>query len=62
MKVEQKAGRVGVCVFTDGSPLLPVITIRKSNGELIEARVSMAELHDLRYCVDRVLAQLGVQA
>lgn len=58
MKIEQTAGRCGVEVYTDGTPFWPEITIEANNGEVVEVRVSVAELHNLRYCIDRVLAQL----
>jgi hypothetical protein len=34
------------------------VTIRARNGEPHEIRGRIADLHDLRYCIDRVLAQL----
>lgn len=59
MKVEQSAGRCRIEVYTEGSPLWPEIEIVANNGEKHRVRVSMGELHDLRYCIDRVLTQLG---
>lgn len=60
--IAQSAGRCLVRVYTDGSPLWPEIEIEANNGTLHEVRVSVQELHDLRYCIDRVLAQLGGRA
>ena len=57
--VRQFAGKCTVEVYTDGSPLWPEIIIVAANSDLHKVRVSMAELHDLRYCIDRVLAQLN---
>jgi hypothetical protein len=59
MRIAQRAGRVAVEVFTDGAPLWPEIEIEANNGEAFRVRISTNELHDLRYCVDRVLAQLA---
>jgi hypothetical protein len=57
-QIEQAAGDVRVRVYTDGSPMATYVTIRARNGEPHEIRGRIADLHDLRYCIDRVLAQL----
>jgi hypothetical protein len=36
----------------------PTITVVQNNGATIELNLSIAHLHDLRYCIERVLAQL----
>ncbi len=58
-RIEQSAGGAMVSVYTDGSPLWPDVSITQANGQVITARVAVNDLHDLRYCIDRVLAQLG---
>lgn len=64
MKVEQTAGRCKIVVFTDGTPLWPKLTIydgeRRSGAP--EQHLSVADLYDLRYCIDRVLASLPPDA
>lgn len=57
-KISQKAGKCEVEVWTDGLPLWPVFRIEAINGEVHEVRVSAAHLHDLKYCIERVLVQL----
>jgi hypothetical protein len=54
MKIEQTAGDVSLVVYTDGAPLFPQLTV--AGGE--PQRLTVNSLHDLRYCIDRVLAQL----
>lgn len=58
VKIEQSAGGCEICVYTDGWPLWPVLRVKAINGEATEARLCVSDLHDLRYCIDRVLAQL----
>lgn len=58
MKVQQQAGNCEVVVYTDGAPLWPDITITAANGDRHKIRATRSELHDLRYCIGRVLAQL----
>lgn len=55
----QSAGRCRIRVYTDGSPLWSEIEIEANNGTMHEVRIGVEELHDLRYCIDRVLQQLG---
>jgi hypothetical protein len=52
-KIEQTAGRSSVVVYTDGYPLCPEITVGDANY-----RGSVADLHDLKYCIERVLANI----
>jgi hypothetical protein len=56
--VRQTCGGAEVEVYTDGSPLFSELAITKINGERVKARLSINDLHDIRYCIDRVLAQL----
>lgn len=58
----QSAGRCTVRAYTDGWPIWPEIEITANNGVVHEVRVGVEDLHDLRYCIDRVLAQLGDRA
>lgn len=51
--IQQTAGECTVTVYTDGAPLWPEINIAGTKSQ-----TSLATLHDLRYCIDRVLAQL----
>lgn len=59
MKVQQRAGNCHLEVYLEGSPLWPTLTLTKLNGERVEARLSMEDLHDLRYCVERVLTMVS---
>ncbi len=54
MKVEQRAGRIELVTYTDGWPLR---TSMRYDGVEVE-QLSTNDLHDLRYAVDRQLAQL----
>lgn len=58
MKIEQQAGSCRIEVYTDGSPLWPEVSIIGANGSENVSRVRVKDLHDLRYCIDRVLAQI----
>lgn len=57
-KIRQAAGTVSIEVYTDGSPLWPEIKFEASNGTQLDVRTDINSLHDLRYCINRVLAQL----
>jgi hypothetical protein len=56
--IGQGAGRVEIKAYTDGSPISIVLYVTANNGERVEVRVWEDVLHDLRYCIDRVLAQI----
>lgn len=58
MKIEQSAGECRIEVYTDGSPLWPELSIVQINGKPLTAKLSVAHLYDLRYCINRVLEQL----
>lgn len=60
--VKQSAGDCKIEAWTDGAPIWPELRIIANNGEEHQIRVSVAHLHDLRYCIDRVLAGIGVDA
>lgn len=60
--IEQQAGKVAVRAYTDGSPVIIDLTILANNGDDHMIRTRIATLHDLRYCIDRVLAQLGSES
>lgn len=53
MKIEQTAGSIKVTGYTDGWPLS--FTVEAPN------RVGIEDLHDLRYCIDRVLHQAEIE-
>ena len=53
MRIGKKAGMVNMETFTDGHPLLVRVTI---GG--VEAQVGVEDLHDLRYCADRMIKQV----
>lgn len=55
MKIEQTAGNFSFRTYTDGYPLR--IEMR-SEVDSFFSTLSVADLHDLRYCADRMLAQL----
>ena len=57
-RIEQTAGGCSIVAYTDGAPIWPELEIVANNGEAHVIRVSVAHLHDLRYCIDRVLARL----
>lgn len=59
MIVHQNAGKVEVEVYTDASPLRPRVFLTENNGERHEIHTDIKSLHDLRYCIDRVLNMLG---
>lgn len=59
MKVQQSAGKAEVEVYTDGAPLWPRVRLTENNGERHEIHTDIKSLHDLRYCIDRVLSMLG---
>lgn len=61
MKIEQSAGACTVSVYTDGWPRWPEFVIIANNGEKHTVLGSVDHLHDLRYCIDRVLAQLEAE-
>lgn len=61
MKIEQSAGACTVSVYTGGWPLWPEFTIIANNGEEHTVCGSVDHLHDLRYCIDRVLAQIEAE-
>lgn len=55
MKIEQAAGQdIRAVCFTDGAPLATSLFI----GNQTVRQLSMNDLHDLRYCVDRMIARL----
>ena len=56
--ISQSSGDCRVQVETDGSPLWAQLKITKLNGEFANTKITVSDLHDLRYCIDRVLAQL----
>lgn len=56
--IRQYAGDCRLQVETVGSPLWADLKITKLNGEFVDAKLSINDLYDLRYCIDRVLAQL----
>ena len=56
--IHQSAGDIAIEVYTDGSPVWPTLRISDNRGEGHEIRLSVAHLHDLAYCIQRVLAQL----
>jgi hypothetical protein len=53
--IEQSAGDARVSVWTNGWPRFFDIEIARETS----ARVEVECLHDLRYCIDRVLSQLA---
>lgn len=53
MRIAQQAGGVEVYAYTDGWPISVTVKI-----DGIEHRVGVSGLHDLRYCIERVLSQL----
>ena len=56
MKVEQSAGRFKLSTWTEGWPLWIDFEI---DGQKVEGFHLVAdEMHDLRYCIDRLLAKL----
>ena len=57
--IRQTAGNCSIEVYTDGWPLFPELTITGLNGDVVSVRVMTGDLHDLRYCIDRVLSQLS---
>lgn len=61
MKIAQSAGRVSIEGWTEGYPLFVNLCIGEDTDRYLH-RISLNDLHDLRYCVDRVLAQVGQYA
>jgi hypothetical protein len=58
MKIEQKAGKVTITAWTDSSPTSINVEYQQWNGDIDTFRMRPEHLHDLRYCIDRVLAQI----
>lgn len=58
MSIQQKAGDCEVTIWADGSPAIVDLRVKANNGEVHEVRGTVSHLHDLRYCIDRVLSQL----
>lgn len=54
MAIEQKAGEIEIVAHTDGSPIWVNVKIGRTEADLL----NVSDLHDLRYCIDRVLKQL----
>lgn len=61
-RIEQSAGACTIVVYTDGSPFWPEITLTSVSGQKVTAMVDVASLHDIRYCISRVLDQLAEAA
>lgn len=59
--IRQTAGNCSITVYTGGSPLFPDLQIKAINGDDYSVKMNVNDLHDLRYCIDRVLAELGLQ-
>lgn len=57
--VNATAGNARIWAHADGWPIWVDLVVSGINGAEVEVRVSTNDLHDLRYCIDRVLAQLG---
>ncbi len=57
-EIVQAAGGSRIGVYTDGWPHWPKVSLTQANGEVVSATITVADLHDLRYCIERVLAQL----
>ena len=59
-RIEQKAGAFEVSTYTDGVPFFYSVrhieTYREDDVVLRNMKTS--DLHDLRYCIDRVLSQV----
>jgi len=55
MKIEQKAGKFSIETWTDGAPMWVVI---ERDGERIAGLLQLSDLHDLRYCCDRMIVQM----
>ncbi|PHP18772.1 hypothetical protein CG471_16015 [Sphingobium sp. IP1] len=58
MTIKQKAGDIEFTAYTDGYPIQIVARLHAGQIDSVDYRLSVNDLHDLRYCVDRVLAQL----
>jgi len=54
-RIEQKAGAFEVSTYTDGVPFFYNF---KYEDEEILHNMRTSDLHDLRYCIDRVLSQV----
>ncbi|WP_343546763.1 hypothetical protein [Sphingobium yanoikuyae] len=58
MAITQKAGEIEITAYTDGHPVQIYVRLHAGQIDSVDYRLSVNDLHDLRYCVDRVLAQL----
>jgi DNA-directed RNA polymerase subunit N (RpoN/RPB10) len=60
MRIEQSAGSFVMITYTDGAPVTTQLTV--NDGSLhrsdTQLRLSLNDLHDLRYCCDRMIAQI----
>ncbi len=56
--IEQSVGRFEIAAYTDGWPISIEVRYRQWNGEVAELRCHPSDLEDLRYGINRVLAQV----
>lgn len=56
--LQQNAGKVTIDAFTGGHPIQITVTYDQWNGERTDFRMNPEHLHDLRYCIDRMLAKI----
>lgn len=56
--IKQSAGMIAVEAYTDGHPITANLHLQRGGSEAHLRGLGVNDLHDLRYCVDRVLAQL----
>lgn len=62
MRLEQQAGHVALVARTDGSPIaIDISLIDMFNGTDTTARLSVDDLHDLQYCVGRMLTKIAAR-
>lgn len=55
-KIEQSAGEFRLETWTDGHPYWIKVF---RDGEELACSLTVSDLHDLRYCIGRMLAALG---
>ena len=55
MKIEQRAGRFTLVSFTDGHPVFSAVEFE---GREVMRHLSINDLHDLRYAIDRQIVQV----
>ncbi len=58
MSIDQTAGSITVSIWTEGWPVVVRLDVAQGLGEAVSTRLSVEDLHNLRYCCDRAISNL----